>query len=169
MKLSRDLLEQARHLCGREPRRPRQASLRRAVSAAYYAAFHLLVDDGARILASGTGDANIRAMLTRCFTHEEMKSVCQEIANARWPHRAQSHAGALTIPQELQDIAGTFVQLQQYRHRADYDTVQSYKRSQVSDYLDATESLFEDWRRVRSQPAAKMFLAILFAFRKIKG
>jgi hypothetical protein len=37
-----DLLEQARHLANREPRRPKQASLRRAVSTAYYALFHLL-------------------------------------------------------------------------------------------------------------------------------
>jgi uncharacterized protein (UPF0332 family) len=38
-----DLLEQANHLANREPELPRQASLRRAVSAAYYALFHLLI------------------------------------------------------------------------------------------------------------------------------
>ena len=32
----------------KEPRRPKQASLRRAVSAACYALFHLLVDDAER-------------------------------------------------------------------------------------------------------------------------
>lgn len=36
-----DLLEQAVHLARREPGRPRQASLRRAISTAYYALFHL--------------------------------------------------------------------------------------------------------------------------------
>jgi uncharacterized protein (UPF0332 family) len=43
MALAEDLLEQARHLAKREPKRPKQASLRRAVSAAYYSLFHLLV------------------------------------------------------------------------------------------------------------------------------
>ena len=38
-----DLLAQALHLASKEPRRPRQASLRRSVSASYYAVYHLLV------------------------------------------------------------------------------------------------------------------------------
>jgi hypothetical protein len=42
MSFPNDLLEQARHLANREPKRPKQASLRRAVSTAYYALFHLL-------------------------------------------------------------------------------------------------------------------------------
>lgn len=48
MNLHNELLRQARHLATKEPRRPLQASLRRAVSAAYYALFHLLVDDAVR-------------------------------------------------------------------------------------------------------------------------
>jgi hypothetical protein len=37
MPYAHDLLEQAKHLANREKKRPRQASLRRAVSTAYYA------------------------------------------------------------------------------------------------------------------------------------
>ena len=48
MSLHGDLLDQASRLAVQEPRRPRQASLRRAVSAAYYALFHLLVDAATR-------------------------------------------------------------------------------------------------------------------------
>ncbi len=51
MSLHDDLLEQAKHLANREPRRPKQASLRRAISAAYYALFHLLVDEATKLLA----------------------------------------------------------------------------------------------------------------------
>ena len=40
-----DLLEQAYHLANREPESPKQASLRRAISTAYYALFHMLVDE----------------------------------------------------------------------------------------------------------------------------
>ena len=43
-----DLLEQANHLARREPKRPKQASLRRAVSTAYYALFHLLIGQAVR-------------------------------------------------------------------------------------------------------------------------
>src|SRR6266571_1109983 len=40
--LHNELLAQAWHLAKKEPKHPLQASLRRAVSAAYYAVFHLL-------------------------------------------------------------------------------------------------------------------------------
>ena len=45
MPYAHDLLEQAKHLANREKKRPRQASLRRAVSTAYYALFHLLIHE----------------------------------------------------------------------------------------------------------------------------
>ena len=45
MPYAADLLEQARHLAKRGKKRPRQASLRRAVSTAYYALFHLLISE----------------------------------------------------------------------------------------------------------------------------
>lgn len=54
MSLHTDLLKQATILATREPRRPFQASLRRAASAAYYALFHLLVEEGTRLMLSGT-------------------------------------------------------------------------------------------------------------------
>jgi len=45
MSLHYDLLEQAQHLANRERKQPRQASLRRAISSAYYALFHLLISE----------------------------------------------------------------------------------------------------------------------------
>jgi len=45
MPFADDLLEQAHHLATREAGEPKQASLRRAVSTAYYALFHLLIDE----------------------------------------------------------------------------------------------------------------------------
>ena len=58
-----DLLAQARHLATRERRRPKQASLRRAVSAAYYALFHYLIDDVVRFFESGNAESLANAML----------------------------------------------------------------------------------------------------------
>lgn len=46
--LANDLLEQAYHLARKEPKRPRQASLRRAISTSYYALFHLLISEATR-------------------------------------------------------------------------------------------------------------------------
>src|SRR5580658_8841910 len=65
MVLASDLLEQAYHLARREPKRPRQASLRRAVSTSYYALFHLLISEA----ALNWRQSNQRATLGRYFQH----------------------------------------------------------------------------------------------------
>jgi len=53
-----DLLDQAEHLAAKEPRKPRQASLRRAVSATYYAIFHLLVNEAVVRFVKGPARTN---------------------------------------------------------------------------------------------------------------
>ncbi len=64
MGLSQDLLDLADHLSRRERRKPRQASLRRAVSTAYYALFHLLIEDA---IKRWSGHKNSRLGLARAF------------------------------------------------------------------------------------------------------
>ena len=56
MPIHAQLLEQAQLLATFEPRRPVQASVRRSISASYYAVFHFLVGEAAgRGLTAGAG------------------------------------------------------------------------------------------------------------------
>ena len=64
MALAEDLKDQAYVLATLEPRKPKQASLRRAVSTAYYALFHLLLDDGMRLVAP-PGPEGLRTIARR--------------------------------------------------------------------------------------------------------
>ena len=64
-----DLLEQAYELAHKEPTNPKQASLRRAVSTAYYALFHLLIDDA----VSKWEVERQRSILARTFEHSKMR------------------------------------------------------------------------------------------------
>ena len=48
MAFADDLLDLSKQLANLEPENPRQASLRRAVSTAYYALFHLLISEATR-------------------------------------------------------------------------------------------------------------------------
>ena len=75
MTLPRDLLDQAAHLAARESKRPRQASLRRAVSAAYYALFHLLIAEGAKQLSPPKPEG-LRLLTQRAYNHGDMRQVC---------------------------------------------------------------------------------------------
>ena len=74
MSFADDLLEQAYHLANLEPGTPKQASLRRAVSTAYYALFHLLIDEA----VSNWNVPRQRSTLARTFEHSKMRNVCQD-------------------------------------------------------------------------------------------
>jgi hypothetical protein len=116
VRLHDELLDQARHLATREPKKPRQASLRRAISSAYYALFHLLLYEATHLLFPGT-PVGLRERASRAFSHGEAKSVCAEWA------KGNGVDGLTTDPIEngLQNVAAALVDLQELRHKADYD------------------------------------------------
>ena len=52
-----------------------EVRIRRAVSAAYYALYHALADDGARQVA-GSNYSELQFRVRRVFEHTEMREVC---------------------------------------------------------------------------------------------
>ena len=76
-----DLLKDARHLAKRGGGHPKQSSLRRAVSTAYYAAFHLLVAD----FVANWRIPGQRARLGRMFEHRRMSGAAFEVGDKRNP------------------------------------------------------------------------------------
>jgi hypothetical protein len=163
MALHHDLLEQADHLASREPRRPRQASLRRAVSAAYYAVFHLLSADGAKRLSPP--QRLLRAQVARAFAHREMQEVCRQFAAGSL---SRATAALLTAPleEELRNVAEAFVELQNDRHAADYDLAANLDRFSVLQKVRTARQAFAAWEIVKNHPNASVFLAALLLQRQ---
>ena len=159
MALHHDLLDQASHLAMREPRRPRQASLRRAVSSAYYALFHLLADEGARRLAPAQ-PALLRRQVQRGFAHRDMQDVCRQFATGS---AGKGTAPLLQPPlePELRQVARAFVELQDARHDADYNLSASFDRVDVLQKVRLVREAVGAWRQVRSSPNAAVFLAAM--------
>jgi hypothetical protein len=167
--LPEDLLAVARHLALREPKRPRQATLRRAISTAYYALFHLLTSAGAAALAPAQPMA-LRARVRRAFAHEEMKRVCAQFQHGEASLNAATRrliAGPLEAG--LATIAEAFVVLQDARHSADYDAAESFSRAEALDLVRAAETAFAAWKTVRGTPSANVFLAALLLGRGWRG
>jgi hypothetical protein len=155
--LHHDLLEQAQHLALREPNKPRQASLRRAVSAAYYSLFHFLLHEATQLLFPAR-PAALRGRASRAFTHSEAKNVCEIFA------REKGGIKELTtdpLEQQLTEIAGSFVELQEARHRADYDLMHTFDRIQVIGYVDDTRLAIAKWKAIKHNPNANVFLTAL--------
>lgn len=177
------LLEQARQLALREKKKPIQMSLRRAVSAAYYAVFHLLVRDASRSLTRAS-DKRLRLLLPRAFVHEEMAQACRTFAAAgKKPAIIATLYPGLVIPPELSGVAEAFIALQRARHDADYATHRNWTRTMALSEVERAEQAFLDWEKVRPRSnragnsvpapavieAARLFLAWLVFQKKLQG
>ena len=170
MALHHDLLEQAAHLATREPKKPRQASLRRAVSAAYYAVFHLLVADGANRLAPAN-PAGLRPLIQRAFDHGDMRAVCRGFAEGHKaairnhqpgnPPPATRTLVTLPLDARLYAVAQAFVDLQEARHDADYNVTKQWNRLDVLNHVQTARQAFADWAAVRGTPDAAVFVVAL--------
>ena len=164
MTLPKELLAQALFLATKEPRRPRQASLRRAVSASYYALFHLLVDEASRRLVGGANRAALRSCLGRAFDHGTMKTAAKQFAARGVSPRLIPGLQDQPLQDELVRVASAFVDLQQHRHEADYDLRRRFTRIETLSITSDAEHAFANWRLVRGSPQADTFLVGLLAY-----
>ena len=151
MALSDDLLEQANHLANREPKRPRQASLRRAVSTAYYSLFHLLVSSA----ISQWKSPQQRAQMARGFEHRAMKEASKKIPNK------QVDPADVFVADHLKIVAKAFVELQQHRHAADYSYVEKWSRTEVQSHVDTAADALTSWKIIQNEELARDYLVSL--------
>ena len=169
MSLHADLLKQAHHLATKESRRPSQASLRRAVSSAYYALFHRLVDEATRMMISRRNRDALRECLSRAFHHSDMKEVCKFFARKQTPKKLTKALEDLPLQPQLVDIARAFVDLQEARHQADYNTYRLIKRQEAIHHVQLASKALDDWNSIRKTPQADAFLTGLLVIRRIQG
>lgn len=155
MSLPRDLLALGDRLAGLERRRPKQASLRRSVSTAYYALFHLLTAGSTEIIAKNvTAGSSIR--LQRWFDHGEMRRVSVLFSTTTTSKSIYQILQAQPST-DLQRVARTFVRLQAARYEADYDLGTRWTRSTALDFVQIAKDAFEAWARIRRSHEANVF------------
>jgi len=152
MAFADDLLRDAYHLAGRGGKNPKQSSLRRAISTAYYALFHLLVAD----FVSNWGLTDQRARLGRMFEHRKMSGAVLKLQDKRNP---------TAVEVELQKVIGVFARLQEERHTADYDVEWIWSRAEVTDILVIVDETFKRWRSIRTEKVAQHHLLSMFGAR----
>jgi uncharacterized protein (UPF0332 family) len=159
MAFPRDLLEQARFLVRREARKPKQASLRRAVSTAYYAVFHLLAVEAAS-QASPLAPAGLRSRVQRALEHTKMKGAAAGFVSNN-PSRVIQPLIPQPISAALISVASNFTNLQDERHKADYDLSIPFDRARAQDAVARAEQVFAEWDAIRDTDEARVFLAAL--------
>jgi uncharacterized protein (UPF0332 family) len=162
----KDLLEQAVRLANVDAKKPKQANLRRAVSSAYYALFHLVVDEACRLqIGSHHNQARYRQVLGRAFAHVVMKVACKSFGGAKLKKGvAKGLPSGFAIPAEIRELAETFVELQELRHVADYDLTDRFKRSNVLLLVNLVERRVQAFTQLASSDEKRFFLACLWAW-----
>lgn len=162
--------------------RPRAIHLRRAVSAAYYALFHRLIDDATSALfgrvepVSTNNPRNTQTLrpdhvVARWFDHKQMRDVSDAFARpagARTPLRSLLMAGQDSfVPAELETLASYVIELQIARHAADYDRSHQLNRSDVRRIISKAERACVLCDRLSTHPMYRLYLLLLLGGEKL--
>ena len=156
MDLIDDFFSHAVRLAAPEkPSDTEQIDFRRAVSAAYYAVFHLLTMTAAESWTVGRE----RHRLARLFEHGRLKT-----ASLALPGKLRERLGDNASPDDqktadtLGAIAKDFVALQQDRNSADYDNSRTWSYTEVENVIVRAHDLYLGWITVRKTPLAESYL-----------
>jgi len=153
-----DLIEHAIVLSERNlPDDPKQVDPRRAVSAAYYALFHLLTTEAAQ----NWKHQNQRNRFARMFDHGRMKTCSSKVSSRLFP----TDPAEIPIAADLKLVADSFVTLQQARHTADYDNSKVWSRTQAYETIVQAQGAMNAWMPIRETEIAQDYLFDLMGTR----
>lgn len=161
-----DLLQLAEDLSNLNAPGHRQVDLSRAVSSAYYALFHFLISEA----SANWKEEALRPILGRIFEHGKMKLACEAKVSelnsyfeGNPPHSREQVASI-----HLHWVANTFVQSQQQRNDADYNTVKEWTDTEVATLIASVAQAFKSWRIIRGELAAQALLVAMLGGKERK-
>jgi len=88
-----------------------------------------------------------------------MNDACTKTRGKQFPN--PNHASV----RQLRTVASTFIQLQQYRHTADYDNSKKWTRTEVLAHIELAAAAFDCWAAVAGTAIAEDFLLQLLVQR----
>lgn len=139
------LLESADHLAETKGAgRPKAVRLRRAVSSAYYALFHCMCLEGARCLLPQAPQEQ-QLWMARAFQHKPTKDCCEWVAGRRGQIAREVRPLVIALKTTpFVNVAESFCDLQEARHRADYDHLAPFAKATVLAHVeDARKAVAE--------------------------
>lgn len=159
MPLAEELLDHASRLL-KSP--ATEADVRRAVSASYYAVFHLIAAAVAK-QASPVSPPGLTGRIQRVLEHRAMKNAMESFRTHDSCAKLSANIGIpCAFSLDLAEIAKAYGELQDARHLADYDVVDTNGTvglAWASDCFEKGRRIFEAWERTRTSDEARVFLA----------
>ena len=135
--------------------RPRQAELRRAVSAAYYALFHALARCCADTLVGATPASRSQSAWTqtyRALEHGYARNQCRRpLING--------------FPPEIREFGRAFAYMQRHRNIADYATESDLSRAETMGLVNWTKEVIDDFAAAPVQDRRAFSVYVLMRMR----
>ena len=152
-----DLLAHALSLVQASP--PSELTLRRAVSSAYYAVFHLLIFEATEHWDS----LSLRSTLGRAYDHSLMRTTSNRILDGReFPYTNENPVEV----RQLREIAQGFGQLQEDRHFADYNLTKLLDPVDALRQVKVAEKIFTNLPTIKTRPIVVEYLTLLLVKRR---
>lgn len=153
---------------------PSQADLRRAVSSAYYAIFHLLSFSACDFFCQNAMmTTQMSCSMRRVFVHGKMKEICKGKFSGVGGnfHRFVQPLTTTPISKDLNLVTTTFVDLQEARHRADYDLTAAadFTQNGVLVMLCALDQSFVAWATEKTTQNGEALMFALLHQQSFKG
>ena len=139
--MTHELLETARFLANHET----QASVRRAVSSAYYAVFHALAEAITGAIVDGASEPQLHATAYRSWDHAQVG-------------KALVNSGEV---EALKLIGAAFERLKAARERADYDPRFTFDPGEVHDLLSEATDAVEKIENLAKPDRTRLLIAAI--------
>jgi len=161
MSIADDLLAHAEDMLS-GPGAANPAVLRRAVSTAYYALFHLLVGDATALLCPAR-PASLPAAVRRGFHHSGMRDLCKGIAKGSIANLSDAVRPVFSDPLEIElvVVARAFLDLQSSRHQAGYAVDELFSFPQAMSPVQKAREAFTFWQAIKTTDNAYAFCTAL--------
>jgi hypothetical protein len=145
---------------------PTEADLRRGISTAYYAVFHMLINE---VMSNFVTASAFRSKIARALQHGPMKGVCvrynpekQSKTTGKYEIAEADGFPAQVLTPELRKVADAFVQLHAAREEADYDGGKTIQPTAAATAVQWAEDAFQAWIVAQTDSSSTTFLQELF-------
>ena len=146
---------------------PDNAYLRRAVSTAYYAVFHMLLGAGAeRFVGAGRANQAAYTLMYRSFNHGRMLDGCRALQASTLKGEFKTALGRDAVSFDMQDVAASFTNFHGHRQKADYDPGSQFQYFDVFDILLSADLVITAFKRVLPAEKTDVLALLLVGTRK---
>jgi hypothetical protein len=142
---------------------PRQADLRRAISAAYYGVFHAVATEAADEFVGRTQrDSSRYALVYRSVGHRRLREVCDDVVKSTAPSKYLKYLPRDGLGPDLVAVAAAIGELQERRHSADYDSLFRAKTSDADLAVATARNALSHFRNASRGPRRVFVSLVLF-------